>query len=246
MAVDGDIITDWQTKRASGKKASPNEWIEVDLGSVATINQIVLRWNDNFATAYDVESSVDGTNWFPIFSTQVGTGSTDLLTFSDTSAMYVRMNSSAWNDPVLRNWLGEFEIYGSAGSPPPPDTATPTPTPTPGTTPPGSLSMHLGGLIGSTRSVGKNWRATVSITVHREDETPLSGVLVNGSWSNGYTGSTSCITDSIGSCSLSSGNVDRQVATVIFTIDQVTLASYSYQAAANHDPAGNSIQISAP
>lgn len=242
MAIDGDDTTEWQTKKVSGRRSSNSEWLEVDLGQTATINRVVLQWDVNFATAYTIESSVDGSSWSSLFSTQNGDGGTDSIAFNDISARYVRMNSSSWNDPSFRNWLWEFEIYGTGQTPPPAG----TPTPTPEATPPATSTMHLGGLIGSSRAVGKNWSATVSVVVDDGNEIPLAGATVFGFWSGANNGSASCVTGENGGCSLSSGRITGQETYIIFSVDQVALTSYSYQEADNHDSGNGTIQIDKP
>jgi len=242
MAVDGNTTTYWQTKKAVGKHVSSDEWIEVDLGTAAIVNQVILLWDINFATSYIIELSPDGNNWTTIFSTTNGNGGTDNISFGDTQAQYARMVSISWKDSSFRNSLLEFEIYGTAGTPPP----TNTPTPTPTSTPVNPGTMHLGGLSGSSRKIGRDWKGTVSVIVHKSDESPLSDVTVTGTWSAGYNGTDSCVTDVSGSCSLSTGRIDGQQASVTFTVGQVSFVSYSYQESDNHDPAGSSISINNP
>ncbi|MGW6280296.1 discoidin domain-containing protein [Kribbella sp. NPDC055071] len=53
-AVDGDLGTRW-----SSTFADP-QWLQVDLGATATVDQIVLRWEAAYATAYRVEVSANG------------------------------------------------------------------------------------------------------------------------------------------------------------------------------------------
>lgn len=258
MAVDGDSATEWHSKKASGKHAANLESIEVDLGAIADVDQAVLLWGENFATAYDLELSLDGSNWIPVFNTTTGGGGMDTISFPATPARYARMVSTSWNDNSLRNWLAEFEVYGTLAAPAPTSTPTttstpapsPTPTDTPSPTPsptPGSAgTMHLGNLNSSTRKMGQNWKATVTVVVHTGDETPLSGATVYGTWGAGYSGADSCVTDNSGSCSLATGKIDGQQAFVTFTVDDLSLASYAYLAADNHDPAGSTVTINGP
>jgi hypothetical protein len=50
MAVDGSLSTQWQTEKAKGKNRLSSEWIEVDLGSVQDVSQVILEWDAYFAT----------------------------------------------------------------------------------------------------------------------------------------------------------------------------------------------------
>ena len=125
---------------------------------------------------------------------------------------------------------------------PVPPTPTPTPTPVPPTpTPtPGSSAMHVGDLDGASTNVGKNWKATVTITVHDATHNPVVSSTVNGSWSGGYSGSASCITDSTGRCSVTTGAINSKTSSATFTVNTVSHATLTYQSAANHDPDGDS------
>jgi mannan endo-1,4-beta-mannosidase len=106
--VDGDLNTYWRTKQNSKLAA---EWITVDLGSSVMIRQVILRWNSNYATSYNIQLSPDNTTWTTVFSTTSGDGSTDTISFGATAARYVRMYSTAWRNNGARNWLNEFQIY---------------------------------------------------------------------------------------------------------------------------------------
>jgi serine protease AprX len=99
--------------------------------------------------------------------------------------------------------------------------------------------MHVGDLDGSTVPGPTSWNATVTITVHDASENPVSGAVVTGSWSSGATGSGTCTTNASGQCSLIK-NVRNTSLSVTFTVTNVTKSGFSYNAAANHDPDGDS------
>lgn len=88
--------------------------------------------------------------------------------------------------------------------------------------------------------MGKNWKATVTISVHDGGEMPLSNATVTGSWSGGFQGTDSCVTNGNGQCSLSTEKIDEQQASVTFSVEDVSLALYSFQPAVNHDADGDS------
>lgn len=116
-----------------------------------------------------------------------------------------------------------------------------SPTPTPTATPPPGAIIHVGDLDGVAASQPNNrWGATVTITVHTAGEGPVSGATVNGSWSNGATGSASCVTNASGQCSVVKNSLRTSTASVTFTVSSVTLAGNTYNAGANHDPDGSS------
>lgn len=95
-------------------------------------------------------------------------------------------------------------------------------------------SMHLGGLTGSSNAIGsRNWRATVTITVHDAGHNPVSGATVSGSWSGGTSGNASCTTGSNGTCSVTSGNINNSQSSATFTVTNLTNSSYTYDPSAN-------------
>ncbi len=239
-AVDGDLSTYWQSKQVKGKRGPSSEWITVDLGSNASIDQVVLEWDTNYATGYTIQVSGDGSSWNTVFSTNSEDGGNDTIALSVASARYVRMESTAWSDYSLRNWLKEFEVYGIISETTPTDTPTPTSTATPTSTPSsGSGMAHVGDLDGSGSPGNRGrWDATVVVTVHDQDEGLVSGATVTGSWSVGGTGS--CVTDSFGQCSLTKNNLKSGQGSVTFTVDDISYSGFTYDPGINHDPDGDS------
>ncbi|QMU69509.1 discoidin domain-containing protein [Streptacidiphilus sp. P02-A3a] len=73
---------------------SDPQWLEVDLGSTQSICQVTLYWETAYATAFQIQTSNDGTNWTPIYSTTTGTGGTQTLNVSG-SGRYLRMYGTA-------------------------------------------------------------------------------------------------------------------------------------------------------
>ncbi|MGN9909046.1 discoidin domain-containing protein [Phytohabitans sp. LJ34] len=113
FAVDGDPGTRW-----SSQFGDP-QWIQVDLGQTAGIDQVVLAWEAAYATGFRVETSTDGTSWTQIYATTTGTGGTQTLAVNG-SGRYVRVYGTA----RATGWgysLWEFQVYGTAG----PSTGTP-------------------------------------------------------------------------------------------------------------------------
>ena len=120
-----------------------------------------------------------------------------------------------------------------------PPTPTPTITPIPPTPTPAGSSLHIGDLDGS--AIGSRiWRAGVRIFVHDAGHNPAANVTVKGVWSSGASGSAQCITDSGGTCTLTTGYLRRKVKSVTFTIQNLTKSGYTYLSSANHDPDGDS------
>ena len=109
FAVDGNPGTRWSSQ------FSDPQWIQVDLGQTAAIDQVVLSWEAAYATAFRVETSTDGTAWTQIYATTAGTGGTQTLTVNG-SGRYVRVYGTA----RATGWgysLWEFQVFGTAGQP---------------------------------------------------------------------------------------------------------------------------------
>jgi hypothetical protein len=107
-ATDGNTATRW-----SSAFADP-QWLQVDLGSQATISQVTLDWEAAYATAFQIQTSNDGSTWTTIYSTTTGTGGTQNLSVTGTGR-YVRMYGTARATGYGYS-LWEFQVYGTGGS----------------------------------------------------------------------------------------------------------------------------------
>ena len=113
------------------------------------------------------------------------------------------------------------------------------------------VALHVGDLDGSTALVRKNWTATILITVHDAGHAGVAEVTVSGSWSGGTGGTSTCITNTSGQCSVTSSSMNTKKSSVTFTITGLAGSTGTiYDPAANHDPDGDSngtsITVSAP
>jgi fibronectin type 3 domain-containing protein len=104
-AVDGNLSTRWSSA------FSDPQWLEVDLGATHAISQVVLSWENAYATAFQIQESADGTTWTTIYSTTTGTGGTQTLNVTG-SGRYVRMYGTARATGYGYS-LWEFQVYGS-------------------------------------------------------------------------------------------------------------------------------------
>jgi exo-beta-1,3-glucanase (GH17 family) len=119
FAVDGDLTTRW------GSTFADPQWLQVDLGGTATLSSVGLRWEAAYASAFQLQSSVDGTNWTTLYSTTTGTGGTQTIPVTGTGR-YVRMLGTARATGYGYS-LWEFQVFGETGTttpPPPPPTGT--------------------------------------------------------------------------------------------------------------------------
>ncbi len=95
-------------------------------------------------------------------------------------------------------------------------------------------TMNLSGLSGAVAPASRGrWTALVTIGVEDQGNSPEAGVTVDGSWSNGTSGSASCVTDTSGSCSVQKANLKSQVNSVTFTVSNLTKNNMVYNPADN-------------
>jgi beta-glucanase (GH16 family) len=104
-ATDGNTGTRWSSA------FSDPQWLEVDLGATHTISQVALNWEAAYATAFQIQTSTDGTNWTTIYSTTTGTGGATTIPVSGTGR-YVRMNGTQRATPYGYS-LWEFQVFGT-------------------------------------------------------------------------------------------------------------------------------------
>jgi subtilisin family serine protease len=115
----------------------------------------------------------------------------------------------------------------AGGAPPQP----PPPTPT----------IHSGDLDGASWLSGENqWTADVTITVHDAGHNPVVGVTVSGTWSGGWKGKGSCVTDESGRCSMTTASIDGKRTSIRFTLETLSATGLAYDRTGNHDPDGDS------
>ncbi|WP_053846355.1 discoidin domain-containing protein [Streptomyces sp. NRRL B-24085] len=107
-AVDGDMGTRWSSA------ATDDQWIQVDLGATASINQVVLNWEAAYAADYKIQVSPDGGSWTDVRTVTGGDGGTDTLTVSG-QGRYVRMQGVHRATPWGYS-LWEFQVFGTPGA----------------------------------------------------------------------------------------------------------------------------------
>ncbi|MCX4986593.1 discoidin domain-containing protein [Streptomyces sp. NBC_00572] len=107
-AVDGDLTG---TRWASAWQDA--QWIQVDLGSSATLSHAVLNWEAAYGKSYDIQASENGTDWRTVTTVSAGDGGTDNVTLSGTGR-YIRMNGLTRATGYGFS-LWEFQVYGTTG-----------------------------------------------------------------------------------------------------------------------------------
>jgi hypothetical protein len=101
--TDGSLVTRWASAWADP------QWIQVDLGTTTTIHHIQLAWEAAYAKAYQIQTSMDGSVWTPIYATTAGDGGIDDVDVT-ASGRYIRVYATA-RGTAHGYSLYEFGIY---------------------------------------------------------------------------------------------------------------------------------------
>lgn len=104
-AVDGDPGTRWSSA------FSDPQWIQVDLGRAATVSQVVINWQNSYASAFQLQVSTNGSTWTTLYSTTTGAGGVQTLKIAG-AGRYVRMYGTARHTAYGYS-IWEFGVYGS-------------------------------------------------------------------------------------------------------------------------------------
>ena len=86
--------------------------------------------------------------------------------------------------------------------------------------------MYIGSLTGSPAPNRNRWDADVSITVIDQNESPVQGASVQGSWDIGDA--SSCVTGVNGSCVVNKNRIKTSVASATFAVQNVSRSGYLY------------------
>jgi hypothetical protein len=110
--VDGTSSTRWASLY------SDPQWIRIDLGTVYSINRVILNWEFASARDYRIEISNDGSSWSPVTNRSgMSTGARkDDLSGLSGSGRYIRMYGTARTSQYGYS-LWDFEVYGSIPTP---------------------------------------------------------------------------------------------------------------------------------
>ncbi|KAF0106149.1 MAG: cold-active alkaline serine protease [Anaerolineaceae bacterium] len=103
-----------------------------------------------------------------------------------------------------------------------------------------TVAVYVADLDGTKVVGAKSWTATVTIKVVNANGVAVSGAVVTGAWSGAYTGTATCTTGVAGTCSVTTGAMKLNKTSVTYTVTNVAAAGYTYNAAANSDPDGDS------
>ncbi len=88
---------------------SDPQWLYVDLGSPQNIDSVVILW-EAYGKSYQIQTSLDATNWTTVWSTTTADGGYEASHFPPTDARYVRMygtqRGTGWGYSIY-----EFKVY---------------------------------------------------------------------------------------------------------------------------------------
>jgi hypothetical protein len=82
----------------------------------------------------------------------------------------------------------------------------------------------------------------VQVTVVDQTDNPESGVTVDGAWSNGASGGSSCVTDPVGGCTVEKSNLKSNTGSVTFIVTDLSKPGMTYAPADN--VGGDSVTVS--
>ncbi|GIG23082.1 hypothetical protein Cch01nite_38060 [Cellulomonas chitinilytica] len=128
-ATDGDPGTRWASGNGPDEDVPFTAWLQVDLGTTAAVDHVVLAWEAAYARGYEVQVATadpadpaDPASWTTVQTETAGDGGTDDLTLATpVDARYVRLQmnqrtSFDW-DPARLHWYGyslfSLEVYGT-------------------------------------------------------------------------------------------------------------------------------------
>ncbi|MDX6363070.1 discoidin domain-containing protein [Streptomyces sp. NPDC058274] len=104
-AVDGNTGTRWSSA------FSDPQWLQVDLGATHAISSVGLNWEGAYGTAYQIQTSANGTTWTTIYTTTAGSGGNQTLNVTG-SGRYVRLYGTARSTQYGYS-LWEFQVFGT-------------------------------------------------------------------------------------------------------------------------------------
>lgn len=90
-SVDGSKLVDGAAETRWSSNFSDNEWFVVDLGQSYTINKVTLDWEASYATAYNIQVSMDNNNWVTVYETTSGKGGDEEIIINAIDARYVKV-----------------------------------------------------------------------------------------------------------------------------------------------------------
>ncbi|MDE6282732.1 MAG: discoidin domain-containing protein [Muribaculaceae bacterium] len=105
--TDLDLSTRWESQ------SNDQEWIAIDLENRYILDRVVIHWEGAYASSYAIETSMDGVNWFEVYTTSTGKGKDETVTLPDVPASHIRIYCHK-RATVYGNSIFEVEVYGKS------------------------------------------------------------------------------------------------------------------------------------
>jgi hypothetical protein len=184
-----------------------------------TFDAIALNWTDNADNelGFFIERSPDGTNGWEL----AGSTGPDSTTFTDNGL------------PPGVTFYYRVQAFNSAGVSSFSDTASATTSQ--------ADALHIAALDSYAELSRRGWDAIVTITVRNQNDSPVTGATVEGSWDTGTF--RSCVTNSIGQCTVSNKRLKTSINSTSFSVTGLASSSYIYDPDSN---VGSSILVFRP
>ncbi|MBI5016295.1 MAG: discoidin domain-containing protein [Deltaproteobacteria bacterium] len=105
-AVDGSTSTYWRSSSGG------SQWLQVNVGSTASLSRVKVSWSSSYyARSFQIQTSLDGTNFVTQYSTSSGGSSPTDVSFPVVAARYARVYGTVANSSDYR--ITELEVYGT-------------------------------------------------------------------------------------------------------------------------------------
>ena len=112
--IDGELKTRWASSSTDAKAA-----LDIDLGSEATLDSVVINWERAFAKDFNLLVSTDGRDFKIATSAKDGKGGRQTVKFhGPVKARYLRLETVAKINPEWGISVWEVEVYGPASDNP--------------------------------------------------------------------------------------------------------------------------------
>jgi hypothetical protein len=104
--ADGNLSTFWKSATSPEK-----QWIYVDLGQRYTVSRLRLDWGAGYASHYQIQTLISGTNWTNIYATANGDGGIDEIVGLAGLGRHVRVFATRRGAGASNYELKEMEVY---------------------------------------------------------------------------------------------------------------------------------------
>jgi beta-glucanase (GH16 family) len=107
-ATDGSVQTRWSST------FSDPQWLQVDLGQSYNINHVSLNWEAACASAYQLQTSANGSTWTTVYTNSASKGGLQEIGLNATGRyirVYMTARASQWGDSLY-----EVGVYGTTGN----------------------------------------------------------------------------------------------------------------------------------